>query len=151
MAREIRFGGPVNQIRRAEDADGEFLAVGYDHDPPLGCWIPEDFGVPELRAVAVYDGVVCVFGECVAIVEGVGNVLGFAFGRVERVDGDNAVGLVREEAGGVVRVYDCAAGEYAFGGSAGKERNGLVFPGVQVLRGRVAPMLVACYDGSGII
>ena len=73
----------------------------------------EYFGVAELRTVTVYDLVVRVLTEGVAVVVRVGDVLGLPFGCIEGVDCDNASGLVQEETGRVVRVYDCAAGEYA--------------------------------------
>ena len=52
------------------------------------------------------DGVVLVLSEIISIVVGVGNVLSLILGNIDGVDGDYAVGLVREEAASVVVIDD---------------------------------------------
>ena len=113
--------------------------------------MPDYLWITELRAVYGDDGVAGVFGEGVAVVEGVGYLLRFFLGRVEGVDGHYAVCLVWEETAGVVDVYNRGAGEDAFSFGARVDRNRLVLPVVEVLRCCVTPMLVPSHDIRGIV
>ena len=108
------------------------MGVGYDHYPGGGGRIPEDFGVAELGAIDGEDGVAGILGESVTAVGGVGYLLCFFLGGVERVDGHHAVGLVGEESGGVVRVDHCRATEDAFAFGARVNGNGLVGPMIKI-------------------
>lgn len=119
---------PGFEVRGGVDSDDEVLGVGDDHYPGGGLAVPDDFGVTELGAVDGEDGVVGVFGECVAVVEGVGDFLGFFLGGVEGVNGDDAVGLVGEESAGVVYVDDCRSRKDAFTFGSGVNGDGLVCP-----------------------
>ena len=71
MVAEVRGVRPVFEIGRGEYPDDEFLRVGDDHYPAFGGGVPDHLRVAELRAVDGEDGVVGVFGEGVAVVEGV--------------------------------------------------------------------------------
>lgn len=130
--REVAGVRPGGQVGGGEDSDGELLGVGDDHDPGRGGRVPEHLRVAELGAVDGEDGIAGILGEGIAAVRGVGNLLGFFLGGIERVDGHNAVSLVGEESRGVVRVYDCRAAEDAFAFGAGIDGNGLVGPMVEV-------------------
>lgn len=151
VVREVGGVGPVFEVGGGVDADDKLLGERHDHDPGFSGRVPDDFGVAELRAVDRNDGVAGVLGESVAAVGGVGNILRFLFGRVERVDGNYTVGLVGEEAGGVVDVDDGTAGEDAFVLCAWKYGNRLIDPVVEVFGGRVTPVLVAGDDIGRIV
>ena len=62
---------------------------------------------------------------------------------IEGVDGDYAVVLIGEEAGGVIRIGDGRAREDSFAGIARKDGDGLIDPGVEVFAGSVAPVDVS--------
>lgn len=79
MAREVGGVRPVLEVGRGVDPDDEFLGVGDYHDPAIGGGVPDYFRVAELGAVDGDYGVVCIFGEGVAVVEGVGDFLRFFF------------------------------------------------------------------------
>ena len=113
--------------------------------------VPEDLGVTELRAANVEYGIAGVFDKGKAVIIRVGDLLGFAGRGVEGVDCHDTVGLVREEAGGVVDVYNGRAGEDSFIFCTGEDGNRLVSPAVEVLRGGVTPVLVAGYDACWIV
>ncbi len=104
-----------------------------------------------MGAVDGEDGVAGVLGEGVAAVGRVRDLLCLLLCGVERVDGHDAVGLVGEEAGGVVDVDDRAAGEDPFTLCAGEDGDRLVHPVVEVFGGGMAPMLVARYDAGGVV
>ena len=128
MVTEIGGVGPGPEVRGGVEADDEVLRVRDHHHPEGGLGVPDHLRVAELRAVDGEDGVVGVFSECVAVVEGVGDFLRFFLRGVERVDGHYAVGLVGEESAGVVDVDDCGSREYAFTFGTGVDGNGLVGP-----------------------
>lgn len=130
--REVAGVRPGLQVGGGEDADSEFLSVGNDHDPGRRGGVPEHLWIAELGAVDGEDGIAGILDKGVAAVGGVGNLLGFFLGGVERIDGHNAVGLVGEESRGVVHVYDCRAAKDAFAFGAGINGNWLVGPVVQI-------------------
>lgn len=103
---EIALMFPFLQITTSENPDHVVGGVGNCHYPFLGGLVPDYFGVAELGAVDVEDGVGGVGSEGVAAVEGICYVLVLDCS-VEGVDCYYAVGLVGEEAGGVVWVEDC--------------------------------------------
>jgi hypothetical protein len=74
-----------------------------------------------------------------------------ALGDVDRVDRNYSVGLIREEPRRVVRVNDHRSREDTLSGSTRKQRNWLIQPGIEILTGGMAPMLVACYVGCWVI
>lgn len=149
--REVAGVRPGLQVGRGEDSDGEFLGVGHDHDPRRGGRVPDHLRITKLGAVDREDRITGILGEGITAVFGVGNLLNFFLGGVERVDGHNAVGLVGEEPRGVVRVYNCRAAKDTFAFGAGINSNGLVGPMIQVSRGSMAPVLVASNDAGRIV
>ena len=72
-------------------------------------------------------------------------------GRVQGVDGNDAVGLVREEARGVVDIHDGGPAEDLCVVGRREDSDGLIDPVVEVGTRRVAPVLVSRYQVSGII
>lgn len=70
---------------------------------------------------------------------------------MEGVDCYYAVGLVGEEAAGVVYVDDAGAGEDAIALGAGIDGYGLVFPMVEILGCCMAPMLVPGYNIGWVV
>lgn len=133
MVAEVASVGPGFEVGRRVDSDHEVLRVGDNHHPGRGWRVPDYLRIAELSAVDRDNGVVRILCEGVTAIEGVGNVLGFFFWGVEGVDRDHAVGLVGEEAGSVIGVYDCRAREYAFTNSAGVYGDGLICPVIEVL------------------
>lgn len=127
MVAEIRGMCPVLEVGRGIDPDYEVLRVGDDHYPG-GFRMPDYFRVAELSAVDRDHGVAGVFCECVAAVVGVGNLLHFFVGGVEGVDCDYPIGLVGEEAAGIVYINDRGSREYAFALCTGVDGYGLVLP-----------------------
>lgn len=134
--------GPCAEVGGGVYADDEVGGEADDHDPAGSRGMKENFRVTELGTVSGEDGVTGVFGEGVAIVVGVGEVLGLSGQGAKGVDCYNAVGGVREEAGGVVGVDDGGTAEDTFGGGGGGDGDWLIGPAEHVSRGCVAPMLV---------
>lgn len=118
---------PGDEICRGVDPDGELLGVRDSHDPFRGLGVPEDLWVAEVGRVDVQDRVAGVAMEGVAFVEGVGERLGLN-GSGGGEDGDNAICLIGEKAGSVVRVNDDGAGEDAFAAVERKDGDGLICP-----------------------
>lgn len=91
-----------------------------------------------------------IFNERVTTIVGVGNLL-YLLGRgVEGVDGYNTIRLIREEAGSVVDVDDRTSAE-DLGVFCGIDGDLLILPMVKILRGSMAPMLIASYGTSWIV
>lgn len=148
---EVAGVRPGLQVGRGEDSDGEFLGVGDDHDPRRGGRVPDHLGITELSAVDGEDRIAGILGKGITAVFGVGNLLDFFLGGVERVNSHNAVGLIGEESRGVVRIYDCRAAKDTFAFGARINSNGLVGPMIQVSGGSMAPVLVASNDAGRIV
>ena len=70
---------------------------------------------------------------------------------VQSVDCNDAIGLVGEESGGVVRVDNSTPCENTFKGIRRKNGNGLICPMEKVYRGCMAPVLIAGYESGRII
>ena len=148
---EVAGVRPIGKVGGGVDPYGEGLSVRDYHDPRGGGGVPDYFRIPELGAVDGDDGVVEVFGECIAAVGGVGNFLDFFLGGVERIDGDDAICLIRKEPRGIVDVYYCGAGKDGFAIGARVNGNGLVGPMEEVFRGGMPPMLVASDVAGGVV
>lgn len=148
---EVGGVGPVFEIWGGIDSNDEVLGVGDHHYPFLGGDVPDHFRVAELGRVDGDDGVAGVFGEGEAAVGRVGDILDFFHDGVESVDGDDAVGLVGEEARGIVHVDDCGTGEDAFAHGAGVDGNLLVLPMVEIFGRSMTPVLISGHDVGWIV
>lgn len=79
-----------------------------------------------------------VLDEGKAIIVRIGNVLRFIIWRVDRVNCNNTVCLIREEARRVVGIDDGRSGKDALSRPPREDGNGLVDPSIQVVAGGVA-------------
>jgi hypothetical protein len=151
---KVALRSPIDQVLAGKDSNFEIDRVRYDHNPALRRFIPNNFRITKLRGIrtAGYNNRVSfVLCERVATIMRIRNVLCLVLWDVDGVNCHHTVGLVGEEARGVVHVDDGGAGEHAFGGAARKDGNGLVGPGIPVFACGMAPMLVASYIGGWII
>ena len=149
--REIGGVSPRFQVRRSEDSNGEFLRIGHDHHPGGGGGIPYNLRISKLGAICTQDWVATIFCESVAIICGVSYFLGLGSRVVESIDCYYAVGGIWEESTGVIWVQDGRTTEDGVTSGRGKNRDGLVGPMVEILRGRMPPVLIAGYDASRIV
>ena len=99
---EVGSMGPILEVGRGEKSNGEFRGVGDYHDPFLGRGVPNYFWVTELGRTDVEDWIGGIRGECIASVDGVGDVLVLKDPITidvfcEGVYCYHAVGLIREE------------------------------------------------------
>lgn len=123
--------GPFFEIRGGEDADFEGLSIGDYHYPMV--FEPGDVGVTELGRGGWNDGVVGIFFECVATVDGVGDVLGLSLGSVESVDCNYTVGLIGEETRCIVYIDHRTSAINTFIFILGVECYLLVVPVIKIL------------------
>ncbi len=148
---EIGSVCPVNEIRGCEEADNEVSSVRNDCNPFFRRCVPQHFWIAKLGAVDRDDWVIDVFGECVATVCGIGDILRLFLRRVQGVHSHNAIGLVWKETARVIYIYHCRAGEDALAFSAWIYSDLLVLPGVQISRSSMAPVLVTSHNVRWIV
>lgn len=113
--------------------------------------MPENLGITKLCAANSKNRVAAVLSECVSSVSRIRNVLRLGVGRVEGIDSNNAIGLIREEARCVVGVDDSAAGKDAFRAVAWENCNRLIRPMIEVFRCCVTPVLVTSYSRGWVV
>ena len=134
---EVGGMGPVLEIGRGENSNGELSGVRDDHDPFLSRRVPYYFRVAELGRPDVEDWIGGVGGECIAAVDGVGDVLVLedavaVYIFCEGVYCHHTIGLVWEETGGVIGVDDSRARENVSCRFWWKQGYLLVFPVVKI-------------------
>ena len=119
------------------------MRVGDNHYPIRSVGMPDDLRIPKVEVSDGEDGVVFVLREGVSVVKAVGDVLILVVGAIGSVDCHHAISLIREEAGCVVHVDYCAAGEDACHIFMRKQSDLLVRPVVQVGGCSVTPVLIS--------
>lgn len=165
--REIGGVRPGDQVGGGEDANGEVLGVGDYHGPVVS--IADYLRVAELGGAVVGrdHGVARVFGESIAAIDGIGNLLNLVGCCVESVDCDHSVRLIGEEAACVVAVDYDTAGEDLGTAVVREDGNWLVIPGnilaqikvlvvfdlpmIEVTGCSMSPMLVASHSVCWIV
>jgi len=131
---------PFTQVFRCVEAKSQIDRVCENHDPLLGGFVPDDFGVSELGGVGGNDWVLCVGFERVSAISAVSNGLllqtlhaSWVFGK--SVDRYDTIVLVWEETGGVVRIDDSRSGEDVCVVVWCPQGDLLVLPVVEIVRG----------------
>lgn len=110
-------------IWRSSSPNSKFLGIGDYHYPLLRCRVPDYLRISKLGTVNRDDGVIGIFGERVASVGRVSNLMPLSIRRtltfgvsrttnllslflcgIERVESNYTTGLIREEAASIVHI-----------------------------------------------
>jgi len=94
--------GPLFQVWRSEDTNYEVLSIRDHHNPIIT--IPDDLRISELARICTEYWITGIFGESVASIMRIGDLLDLLSGSIERVNGYDAVRLVGKEPRGVIDV-----------------------------------------------
>lgn len=148
---EIGCMGPLFEVGGCENTNDKLLSVRDHHSPFLGFGVPDDLWVPKLSALDGNDRILGILCEGVAAIPGISNLLSFLFCGIERVNSNDSVFLIREEATGIIYIDYRRAGENPFPLGAWEDGNRLVFPVIKILRSRMPPMLVSCDNVGRIV